>query len=286
MKLIAIVLFVLVPFLLCSQNELIVRINAEDHPSKENVINAWIEIFSLANKPVKLADQNYRLYYDSDLVTLIANSCQAVLPKKLYSELQLVDHIEGAQVFASDSLNFSRSLGFVNVKIDLIDSQKGGKNITSADGWTRIALLSFKILDKVQPINLIWAQPDVTDNLATAFVEITEWVNPWKVQPFHIHSFINGHILPVFIDNPIEIEIRPNPIIDYMTIRFDHIINQELEIRITDLNGNIHQQKSVEKGEKLCALFCADMPSGLYLLELISVVDGSRIFSDLIAKVN
>jgi hypothetical protein len=219
------------------------------------------------------------------VITLNKKDCKAILPKDHYSQLQMVDHIEGSQPDISDSLLIKGKLGFVNFRIDLIDSQHGGKRFMSSEGWTRVALLTFDVKKRDQTIKLIWAQPEMTSQIATAFVEISQWINPVKVQPMHIHSYINEHILPDFIEDPLVIQIRPNPMTDYTSVRFDQCVKDPLDIRIIDLNGNLHRTKRVKKGDKLSELFCADMPSGLYFIELIDANDGSRVFSDLIAKV-
>lgn len=126
-----------------------------------------------------LAGQNYRLFYNSSIAAYLSG--QSLLPSQ-YGDYTLVQDVQGADASEIDGpLAFESTLGFLNYTMDLNDIQNGGITLT-ANQWTSTTNLCFTVEDDVlnsmeSCFELIWAREGLTDEYATAFVEVSRWVS-------------------------------------------------------------------------------------------------------------
>jgi hypothetical protein len=126
-----------------------------------------------------LAGQNYRIYYDASLASW--QSGVSLLPTS-YENFTLQQDLQNLNaVTPSGNLAFENTLSFLNYSMDLIDPGVGGINLPVDGSWLTTSQLCFD----VEPILLndpgtcleaIWARTGLTDEYATSFVEISEWV--------------------------------------------------------------------------------------------------------------
>ena len=130
-----------------------------------------------------LAGQNYRIFYDASTASYISGSVTSELPAAQYSaplvtsDQQNVD----ASAFPGD-LPFSSTLSFFNYSIDLMNLSSGGINLPADGGFMTTSRLCFDVPqsaleDGSECLNLVWARMGRTDEFATAFVEISQWIS-------------------------------------------------------------------------------------------------------------
>jgi len=130
-----------------------------------------------------LAGQNYRIFYDASTASYISGSVTSELPAAQYSaplvtsDQQDVD----ASGFPGD-LPFSATLSFFNYSIDLMNLSSGGINLPADGEWMTTSRLCFDVPqsaleDGSECLNLVWARMGRTDEFATAFVEISQWIS-------------------------------------------------------------------------------------------------------------
>ncbi len=138
-----------------------------------------VQVRSSNSTPWGLAGQNYRIYYDNSKADYISGT--KVLDSN-YGTFTVVQDIGPVDATAnSTALGFEATLGFFNYGIDLNNLSSGGVNIDGS--WTTTSNICFSIdeaviNDPTECINLVWARDGLTNDLATAFVEISEWVSP------------------------------------------------------------------------------------------------------------
>lgn len=137
-----------------------------------------VQVKSSTGSTWGLAGQNYRIYYDYDKAQYQAGT--STLPAQ-YGAFNLVSDVGPVDASGfSTVLGFEPTLGFLNYAIDLNDVTSGGVDVGSQ--WTTTSNLCFSvspsvIADPNECLELIWARDGLTNSLATAFVEISEWVS-------------------------------------------------------------------------------------------------------------
>ena len=130
-----------------------------------------------------LAGQNYRIFYDASTASYVNGSVTSELPPASYSaplvtsDQQNVD----ASGFPGD-LPFSATLSFFNYSIDLMNLSSGGVNLPADGDWLTTSRLCFDVPQSViengsECLNLVWARMGRTDEFATAFVEVSQWIS-------------------------------------------------------------------------------------------------------------
>lgn len=125
-----------------------------------------------------LAGQNYRIFYDASKASYISGT--SLLPS-FYTPFTLVQNVE-VDATGTGSIPFESTLGFLNFGMDLNDVALGGISLSSTI-WTTTANLCFDvalepIADPTTCLDIIWARNGITNEYASAFVEVSEWVGP------------------------------------------------------------------------------------------------------------
>ncbi len=137
-----------------------------------------------------LAGQNYRLFYNSEKLSF--DSGISLLGAN-YQSFTLIQAIQNADASATNGpLNFDKNLGFLNFSIDLINTANGGIFLSKKEEWVSIAQLSFKLKSNYSAedcLELVWGRDGFTNNYATSFVEISEWVSTNHTRAATINNF-------------------------------------------------------------------------------------------------
>jgi hypothetical protein len=126
-----------------------------------------------------LAGQNYRIFYNSALAGYVSGV--STLPGQ-YQGFTLVQDLQDVNADAVNGpLTFEATLGFLNYAMDLNDTQNGGI-VLPANQWTTTSTLCFVVepvvfSDPNTCLEFVWAREGLTDNYATAFVEVSRWVS-------------------------------------------------------------------------------------------------------------
>ena len=136
-----------------------------------------------------LAGQNYRIFYDASMASYIDGSAERILNPDQYSDILLTADFQNvdASGFPGD-LPFKATLGFLNYSVDLMNLTNGGIDLPSGGDFMPTTRLCFEVTQEVidngsECLGLVWAQMGKTDGIATAFVEISEWVQPNVTTP-------------------------------------------------------------------------------------------------------
>ena len=136
-----------------------------------------------------LAGQNYRIFYDASMASYINGSAERVLDPTQYSEVLLTADVQGvdASGFPGD-LPFKETLSFLNYSVDLMSLSTGGINLPTDGSYVNTTRLCFEVTEEVvtngsECLGLVWAQMGKTDGIATAFVEVSEWVESQSTTP-------------------------------------------------------------------------------------------------------
>ena len=133
------------------------------------------------NGPVNfnLAGQNYRIFYNSALASYVSGV--STLPAQ-YQGFTLVQDVQDVNADAVNGpLSFEATLGFLNYAMDLNDVQNGGIFLPE-NQWTSTSTLCFVVEQTVidNPgtcLEFVWAREGLTDDYATAFVEVSRWIS-------------------------------------------------------------------------------------------------------------
>ena len=247
--------------------ELSLRLNPSFFDESNQTLYVDVEIRYDGHGLFRLADQNYRLFYDSQLLSLKKNHSRSDLPQDIYSDIQFMEVLEELNADAINQLNFDDNMGFVNFFIDLNSPSNAGLSIRQEDEWQRIAVLNFKVSNAEELSELVWSKSGSTDSYATAFVEIMEWVAPNETVPAGVGEYIDAKFQ---IDQTfgVDISVSPNPTTDFITVRFDQALQNDLSVVVYDLNGKLVKETQAYQSSEQLNLGVTELMAGTYTIEL------------------
>ena len=140
------------------------------------------QIRSADGQAWNLAGQNYRIFYDASMASYIDGSAARLLDPNQYSDILLTANIQNtdASAFPGD-LPFKSTLSFLNYSVDLMNLTNGGINLPANGDWVSTTEPCSEVTDEVidngsECLSLVWARMGKTDGIATAFVEVSQWV--------------------------------------------------------------------------------------------------------------
>lgn len=245
--------------------------------SKENLIQKTgssekqecykIALKNKSGKPVGLAGQNYRLYYNSDAVILDEGSIQSYLPKS-YSPLKLVQHNFDVDATGFGVLPFDNHLGFINLANDYNLSSVAPVEIGVGE-TVDVAQLCLNITDESQESQITWAREDLTQTYATAFVEIAT-VEGTRLKKMHIDGLsVLGTRTSLWQEGSVlGLEYFPNPFKDHLEIKFNHALNEEAQLEVMDIFGSLLQSKDLNNGTSHVTIDGTGLPEGALLIKI------------------
>lgn len=250
-------------------DDISLRLNPSLYDEHTQTLYVNVELRYSGHGQLYLADQNYRLYYDSELLSLKENESRSDLPQDLYSNLQFMEIFEGLEANNVNQLAFDAHLGFINFNIDLHNAAYGGLAIREEDKWQRVAVLNFKVSDEEQLSEIVWSQTGVTDEYATAFVEIMEWKGPNDTAPVKVNKLIDASFNKETASGDVSLTLAPNPTTDFVKLSFEEAIKQDYEVAVYDVTGRKVKRTVAFKGAASINMAVADLSAGNYLVELI-----------------
>ena len=267
-------LFILQSFCLTAQNHYDIRLNPiESNNTKTVCYN--IQLASADRVDLNLAGQNYRIYYDSEFFRFNWEKSGSLLPKEKYTPLIIKDNYMEVDASGKGTLSFENHLGFLNVGLDLADTQNGGVVLTQSGEWLNTAQICFDFIQNENSVDylaeqqLFWARPELTDTYATAYVEIAEWISESETQPIIAADYQDVNLTTSFKEQQWEqkISIYPNPTQGKTQITHDG--SAALSIAIWSLAGKQIQTIEIPKGKTTSIIDLAQLPSGIYQFEII-----------------
>ena len=221
------------------------------------------------NNTVHLAGQNYRLFYDAS--------------KLNFTEEASYSHLDPRSYGALDILNTeTKGIGFLSLSI-------AGRKLTDKsifldkeNLWTKTLYVCFD-RETETGYDLTWANEGKTGAYATAEVTMSEWVDKDHHQVLDINIFEDFHSLKQTStsSNNINLKVYPNPMIDYVNIEFDKIIEPEVLI-IKDIIGREVVYDNVS-GKQNLSYDLVNWPDGTYTIDVLDH-NSERIYSQQIIK--
>lgn len=155
-----------------------IRLKKKNTLSTETSSCYNVQIRSSTDENFKLAGQNYRLFYDATDVSFNATTSHSKLPTPRYTPMVVVQDIQNVNATGFGDLPFMENLSFLNFYMDLNNLKKGGVNVPAYGGWKTTSVICFDHIDpdvSTNGFDAVWGRPGKTDQLATAFVEVSEW---------------------------------------------------------------------------------------------------------------
>ncbi len=167
---------------LWSIQEYDIRFNIKSNDCDTRQICYDTQIRSADGQAWNLAGQNYRIFYDASMAAYLDGSAKRLLDPNQYSDILLTANIQNtdASAFPGD-LPFKSTLSFLNYSVDLMNLTNGGADLPSDGEWISTTELCFEVTQEVidngsECLSLVWARMGKTDGIATAFVEVSQWV--------------------------------------------------------------------------------------------------------------
>lgn len=282
MKTLLLALAVLCLNLANAATQIELRITKEVVSQEDNAVYAAVEILPTDNGTTVLADQNYRLYYDAATLALDIDGSYSKLPAANYGEIEIVEHIEGANGRIGQ-LAFDQELGFLNFTITLTDNNNGGVALDAQQGWTKVAVLKFtRKNDNNAPI--VWSRENVTDKYATAFVELTEWVAPFETKAMDIINYTDAELATeIEAATVISTQIGPNPTTDFVKVKFENEVTTELNVTVISLGGQVVNSTKINAGSIEATIDFSDLPSTVYTLQITDTF-GQSVHTEKVVK--
>ncbi len=141
-----------------------------------------IQLRSANGQAWNLADQNYRIFYDASIAQhRSADSPKLLLPSTMYTSISMSADIGPIDAGGSGKLSFDSDLGFLNFSTILTNQSLGGINLPANGDWVSTVELCFNataelISNPNACMHAVWGRMGLTDDYATAFVEVTQWL--------------------------------------------------------------------------------------------------------------
>ncbi len=220
-----------------------------------------------------LAGQNYRLYYNAEEFQFNSEKMNLHLPVQQYSPMIIKDDLANIDATGMGEVPFERHLGFLNLGSDLEDLSNGGIVLPSSGEWVSTVQICFNYLgdsELIPNMELVWAREEKTSSLATAFVEIAEWLAPFETRAAEGIEFGDILLSTSFeeIEKQKNIRIYPNPTTNLVNI--DFFAKEATKLQLKSITGQLLQQYTIPKGSTVFQIDLATLPSGLYNVELHS----------------
>jgi len=191
-----------------------------------------------------LASHSIRAYYDHAALELVDVTSQ--LPEAKYGSPAIEQMFTDGHDVQLGALPFEDHMGFINMSVQLDDSQQGGVDITTE--WTTVHTATFKIIDDSRKAHIVWANEAKTSEFATAFVEIAEWVNADEIiakRAFDLINFEEDINRAEQDEVAFELKIGPNPTSSVANIYQDM---DGATLSVINMSGSVVIERSLERG--------------------------------------
>ncbi len=267
-------------------DDISLRLNPSYYDEQNQTIYVDVELRYQGHGQFQLADQNYRLFYDSKILTLEQDHSRSDLPQDLYSGIQFMEILENLDADAVNQLSFDDNMGFVNFFIDLNSASNAGISIKSEDDWQRVAVLNFKVSDKNALSQIVWSKTGATDSYATAFVEIMKWIAPNETEPVQVEEYIDARFNIEEELGAIKVAISPNPSTDFIKLSFDRGLESDMNVTVYDINGRkVKQTMAYQNAERL-NLAVMELSPSTYSVELTPIGSKQVVHSASFVKIS
>lgn len=142
-----------------------------------------ISIQNLSSEDIKIAGQNYRLYYDANGSKFMEDQFVSYLPDE-YTPLTVVQNVTG-DATGYGFLAFEKYLGFVNLATDY---HLSSSNPIIIGKYAEVKIAKICFSEEINS-NIIWAKEGLTDGYATAFNELAKLTEDGMLEKLVINEF-------------------------------------------------------------------------------------------------
>lgn len=273
---------------LLAQNQYHIRLKSTDI-APSNSLCYDVQLASASQRDLNLAGQNYRLYYDAEYFNFSTQLSKSLLPPEQYTALIIKDNLRNIDASGTGILPFESHLGFLNFGNDLTNEAQKALILPASGEWISTTTLCFDIINPAAMSNplssmeIIWARAALTADFATAYVEIAEWVAPYKIIPATASSYEDASFSTALADKLKQqvISIFPNPTKGKASIEVD--LSEDLKLTVYSITGAVVLTDLLAKETANYQLDLTPFPTGLYLLEL---TNGSKSYTQKIEKID
>ncbi len=245
------------------QSKVELRLNHINTSQSEQCFD--LELRSPYNEDIKLAGQNYRLFYDASKAEVIKEKTTLSLDQEAYSKTDMISSIHG-------------DVGFLSLSVDARANTDQTINVDKSGEWTRVGKACFMPTTQ-KGFDVIWAN-ERTEYYASAQVTLSKWVDEEEqavLDPELMIDYTQAHNT---ISEDISMEVFPNPVVDRVQIAIDRQ-ESTVDILIKDVIGREVVYDSVD-GKSVSDYDLSGWPAGRYTVELIA--DSGEIFTKSIIK--
>jgi len=272
---------------LYGQRTVDIRIKEAGINQHSQILKTEIQVRKTDRADLVLGGYNMRLYYNSEKLNLIENKTQSMLSATKYSPIQVDNHLRDANVSGHGLISYAKNLSFLSFSSNLKSVSTEGDNLTSMEDWVSIASLEFQIKESFSNEEVITlAREDKTGAYATAFIEMTEWKGPRKIEALLLNEY-HEEIQGFDADNTgfVQIKVGPNPASTDLNIDFSSELDgNNYSVTIRDVSGAQVLNRKIDNGSKGLVLDIRNLISANYLVEVRN--DEEILKSKKIIKIN
>ncbi len=234
------------------------KLTTEFYSWNDGHVGVNIVISSDDHEAFVLGSQNIRLFYNADHITLSEDNIESHLNKKSYSEIVISEHNEYDERMTINDADYD-VVGFLSFNVSLTDDARGGEKVNASG--KHIFTIHFDKIADFDPADITLAMPGQTEELATAFVEVAEWIDPITTKPMNL-TLETSTAYTTTLDD-IHISVGPNPTSDFIYILSDQKISS---ITIYSADGQKVMSKEHESNEAKVDM--SGLTEGMYFVEL------------------
>lgn len=166
-----------------------------------------ISVKTGSSDPIKLAGQNYRIFYDADNLNFLKSATQSALDPRSYSAPMINDTDQNG-------------IGLLSISIDGHKLTDETITLIDEDQWMKTMSICFGHESNLR-LHPTWADNERTSHLATAEVAISEWLDKdhHNVLDVLIHEdFENNQVVSYEDQEGLVLKVYPNPFTEYINI--------------------------------------------------------------------
>ena len=228
-----------------------------------------VSVQVMVHERMILAGQNYRIYYPTSALSLNTLKSVSNLGNN-YSDLTFPQIFENAQAIGVGKIPFEDDLGLVSMYIELENEEDGGIMLSPSNEWATLAYLSFDIIGDFEHLEMILARPDISKEYATAFTEFTSWTAPNKGRKIEIADYQDYYFTAQKKIELLEVttSIGPNPTLDYVAVRLNQGITDEIAIEVYDISGRLMMEERLLAQDIYQILDVSHLQTATYFITL------------------
>lgn len=266
----------LIPFILFSAwftvlgGQKPVDIKLKSSVSKDKASCYDIQLRSPAGHDIKLAGQNYRIFYNGDQTQFLEDRITNHLDRETYGKLDIINTVTG-------------DIGFVSISLDSRIMTDKVLKLRRSGQWVNTLNVCFQH-EANSLKELTWAHASKTGQFATAEVAMSEWIDEDNQQILIPNEIIDhnkdGDNLA---SGDIIVSVFPNPVAEVINIQFEGE-NQASDVLIKDVIGRQVVNAKINNADYL-SYNLDSWPEGTYMLMILDK-EGQRLASESIVKIN